>query len=34
LLDGEAEALSRRAVELAKVGNPMALRFCLKRLSA
>ena len=32
LLDGEAEALTRKAVELAKEGNPMALRLCLERL--
>jgi hypothetical protein len=32
LLDGEAEALTRKAVALAKEGNPMALRLCLERL--
>ena len=32
LLDGEAEALTRKAVELAKAGNPMALRLCLERV--
>lgn len=32
LLDGEAEALTRKAVELAKEGNPVALRLCLERL--
>ena len=32
LLDGEAEALTRKLVELAKNGNPMALRLCLERL--
>jgi hypothetical protein len=32
LLDGEAEALTRKAVELAKNGNPVALRLCLERL--
>jgi hypothetical protein len=32
LLDGEAEALTRKAVELAKGGHPMALRLCLDRL--
>ena len=32
LLDGEAEALARKAVELAKAGNPMALRLCLERV--
>jgi hypothetical protein len=32
LLEGEAEALTRKAVELAKNGNPVALRLCLERL--
>ena len=32
LLDGEAEALTRKVVELAKDGNLMALRLCLERL--
>ena len=32
LLDGEAEALTRKVVELAKNGNPVALRLCLERL--
>ena len=32
LLDGEAEALTRRAVELALKGNVQALRLCLERL--
>ena len=32
LLDGESEALTRKAVELAKGGHPMALRLCLDRL--
>lgn len=32
LLDGEAAALTRKAVELAKAGNPMALRLCLERV--
>jgi hypothetical protein len=32
LLDGEAEALTRKVVELAKGGNPVALRLCLERL--
>jgi Family of unknown function (DUF5681) len=32
LLDEEAEALTRKAVELAKTGNPMALRLCLERV--
>jgi hypothetical protein len=32
LLEGEAETLTRKVVELAKGGNPMALRLCLERL--
>lgn len=32
LLDGEVEVLTRKVVELAKDGNPMALRLCLERL--
>jgi hypothetical protein len=32
LLEGEAEALTRKVVELAKNGNLMALRLCLERL--
>ena len=32
LLDGEAQALTRKAVELAKEGNPVALRLCIERL--
>ena len=32
LLEGEAEALTRKVVELAKNGNPVALRLCLERL--
>jgi hypothetical protein len=32
LLEGEAEALTRLVVELAKTGNPVALRLCLERL--
>ena len=32
LLDGEAEALTRKVVELAKEGHPVALRLCLERL--
>jgi hypothetical protein len=32
LLEGEAEVLTRKVVELAKAGNPMALRLCLERL--
>ena len=32
LLEGEAEALTRKVVELAKEGHPAALRLCLERL--
>ena len=32
LLDGEAEALTRKAVELAKAGDTTALRLCLDRI--
>src|SRR6059058_563471 len=32
LLAGEAEALTRRAVELALVGDPTAIRLCLERI--
>ncbi len=32
LLDGEAEALTRKAVELALAGDPIALRLCLDRI--
>ena len=32
LLDGEAEALTRRAVERALAGDGMALRLCLERI--
>jgi len=32
LLDGEAEALTRKAVELALAGNMAALRLCLERI--
>src|SRR3954463_2200436 len=32
LLEGEAEALTRRCVELALAGNTPALRLCLERL--
>jgi hypothetical protein len=32
LLDGEAEALTRRAIELALEGDVTALRLCLERL--
>ena len=31
-LTGEAEALTRRAVELALVGDPTAMRLCLERI--
>jgi hypothetical protein len=33
LLDGEAEALSRKAIELALEGDTMALRLCLERIA-
>src|ERR1700737_1634281 len=32
LLAGEAEALTRRAVELALVGDPTAMRLCIERI--
>ena len=32
LLAGEAEALTRKAVELALVGDPTAMRLCLERI--
>ena len=32
LLAGEGEALTRKAIELALAGDPMALRLCLERL--
>jgi hypothetical protein len=32
LLDGEAEALARKAVEMALAGDGVALRFCLARI--
>lgn len=32
LLDGEAEKLSRKAVEMALEGDPVALRLCLDRV--
>ena len=32
LLEGEAEALTRKAVELALDGDPMALRLCIERI--
>ena len=33
LLEGEAEALSRKAVEMALAGDSVALRLCLDRLA-
>ena len=33
LLDGQAEALTQRAVELALAGDTTALRLCLERLA-
>jgi hypothetical protein len=33
LLDGEAEALTRKCVELAKEGDTTALRLCMERLA-
>lgn len=33
LLDGEAEALSRKAVEMALAGDTTALRLCLERVA-
>ena len=32
LLAGEAEALTRRAVELALIGDPTATRLCIERI--
>jgi hypothetical protein len=32
LLDGEAEALTRKAIELALAGDATALRLCLERI--
>ena len=32
LLDGEAEAITRKAIEMAKGGDSMALRLCLERI--
>ena len=32
LLYGEAQELTRRCIELAKEGNPLALKLCLERL--
>jgi len=33
LLDGQAEALTQRAVELALAGDTVALRLCLERIA-
>ena len=33
LLDGEAEAITRKAIELAKTGDMSALRLCLDRIA-
>jgi hypothetical protein len=32
LLDGEADALTRKAIELAKEGDTTALRLCIERI--
>jgi hypothetical protein len=32
LLEGESEALTRKAVELALIGDPTAMRLCLERI--
>ena len=32
LLDGESESLTRRCIDLAKEGDPTALRLCLSRI--
>jgi hypothetical protein len=32
LLEGEAESLTRNAVELAMIGEPTAMRLCLERI--
>jgi hypothetical protein len=34
LLDGEADALTRKAIELAKEGDTTALRLCIERIFA
>jgi hypothetical protein len=34
LLEGQSEALTRKAVELALVGDPTAMRLCLERILA
>lgn len=33
LMDGEAEALSRKAIEMALAGDTVALRLCLERVA-
>ena len=33
ILDGEAEALARKAIELALAGDTVALRLCLERIA-
>ena len=33
LLEGEAEEIGRKAIEMAKAGDAMALRLCLERLA-
>src|SRR3954467_6366459 len=33
LLDGEAETITRKAIEMAKAGDTVALRLCLDRLA-
>ena len=33
LLEGEAEAITRKAIEMAKAGDTVALRLCLDRLT-
>ena len=34
ILEGEAEALSRKAIEMALAGDVIALRLCLERIAA
>ena len=33
LLDGEADAITRKAIEIAKAGDTVALRLCLDRIA-
>jgi len=33
LLDGEAEAIGRKAIEMAKAGDTIAMRLCLERIA-